>query len=279
MDSLNARLAVLSQDGKQFVAARAVATLQEAFENWTSVAPSLAEQAELLAREGGEKLDHATLLAPLPRSWQWLDGSAFKSHGDLMDKVLGNAPLRSDRPLMYQGVSDTFYAPTEDVPFPSEDLGIDFEGEFGVIVDEVAMGTTASDAMRHIRLIVQMNDWSLRTLAGPEMKTGFGWVQAKPPSSMAPFAAMLDVRSWRTSTTHVDLSKQVYRPNRSSYPAPITALTRWRRMHRARGRSRPRGTLRFPMLLSRHLHPAAHDSLRLNMRLDQVSPSNLQTLS
>jgi fumarylacetoacetate (FAA) hydrolase len=89
---------------------------------------------------------------------------------------------------MYQGLSDRFYGPTKPVPFSSEAQGIDFEGEFGVIVDHVPMGANASEAMSHIKLLVQINDWSLRALAVPEMKTGFGWIQAKPACSMAPFA-------------------------------------------------------------------------------------------
>jgi fumarylacetoacetate (FAA) hydrolase len=89
-------------------------------------------------------------------------------------------------------MSDRFYGPTEDVPMPLEELGIDFEGEFGVIVDAVPMGISAGDALQHIKLVVLINDWSLRTLAGPEMKTGFGWVQAKPASSVAPFAVTPD---------------------------------------------------------------------------------------
>jgi fumarylacetoacetate (FAA) hydrolase len=109
-----------------------------------------------------------------------------------MDRVIGVEPVKRDRPLMYQGTSDRFYGPTEDVVFPSEELGIDFEGEFGVIVDRVPMGVSPDEAMQHIRLVGQINDWSLRTLAGPEMKTGFGWIQAKPPCSMAPFAVTPD---------------------------------------------------------------------------------------
>jgi fumarylacetoacetate (FAA) hydrolase len=89
-------------------------------------------------------------------------------------------------------MSDRFYGPTEDVVMPDEALGIDFEGEFGVIVDRVPLGTDAAAAMAHIKLIVLINDWSLRALAGPEMKTGFGWIQAKPASSMAPFAVTPD---------------------------------------------------------------------------------------
>ena len=93
---------------------------------------------------------------------------------------------------MYQGLSDRFLAWNDDVPFPSEADGIDFEGEFGVIVDEVPMGVSADIAATHIRLLVQINDWSLRTLAPVEMKTGFGWVQAKPACSMAPLAITPD---------------------------------------------------------------------------------------
>lgn len=182
------RLVVVSQDGEHYAEAGAAATLQGALENWTGLAGALEAQAAALDEGGGATLDAAALRAPLPRAWQWLDGSAFKSHGELMDKVIGIEPIKTDKPLMYQGTSDKFYGPTEDVVFPAEDLGIDFEGEFGVIVDEVPMAVTPQQAMRHIRLLVQINDWSLRILAGPEMKTGFGWVQAKPPCSMAPFA-------------------------------------------------------------------------------------------
>ena len=130
--------------------------------------------------------------APLPRSWQWLDGSAFSTHGDLMQVAFGLDPIESSRPLMYQGMSDRFYGPTDDIRSGSTADGIDFEGEFGVIVDRAPMGTSAADAMEHIKLVVQVNDWSLRAIAPIEMKTGFGWVQAKPACSMAPFAVTPD---------------------------------------------------------------------------------------
>jgi fumarylacetoacetate (FAA) hydrolase len=93
---------------------------------------------------------------------------------------------------MYQGMSDCFYGPLEPVPFPDVAHGIDFEGEFGVVIDEVPMGTSAEAARSHIKLLVQINDWSLRALALAEMKTGFGWVLAKPACSMAPFAITPD---------------------------------------------------------------------------------------
>lgn len=186
------RLIVVSGDGTRFVEAEAAGTLQAALEDWSTVEPALRAQAGKFEQGGGHPLDPGTLRAPMPRAWQWLDASAYPSHGALMDRVIGVEPVKRDRPLMYQGTSDKFYGPRDDVPFPSEDLGIDFEGEFGVIVDRVPMGIAARDAMRHIRLVVQINDWSLRTLAGPEMKTGFGWIQAKPPCSLAPFAVTPD---------------------------------------------------------------------------------------
>jgi fumarylacetoacetate (FAA) hydrolase len=195
------RLVVLSPDGSHY-ATPALATLQAALEQWADAAPVLGAIADF-----PHPLDPAILAAPLPRAWQWLDGSAFESHGALMDKVLGITPEKTGRPLMYQGVSDHFHGPHDDVSLPDEALGIDFEGEFGVIVDAVPMGITPQAAMAHIRLIVQINDWSLRALAGPEMKTGFGWVQAKPACSMAPFAVTPDELGdqWRDGRVAMDL--------------------------------------------------------------------------
>lgn len=195
------RLVVLSPEGDRCAVAPAE-TLQAAMERWAVLAPAFAAIDAF-----DEPFDPASLMAPIPRAWQWLDGSAFTSHGELMDKVIGVQSEKTGRPLMYQGVSDKFYGPHDDVAFPTEELGIDFEGEFGVIVDAVPMGVTPEEALRHIRLIVQINDWSLRTLAGPEMKTGFGWVQAKPPCSMAPFAVTPDElgEQWRGGRVCLDL--------------------------------------------------------------------------
>jgi fumarylacetoacetate (FAA) hydrolase len=125
-----------------------------------------------------------------------------------MQVAFGTERIEHDKPLMYQGLSDRFYGPTEAVPFADEAHGIDFEGEFGVIVDAVPMGTSAPEALRHIKLLVQINDWSLRALAVPEMKTGFGWIQAKPACSMAPFAVAPDVlgEAWRDGRVCLDLA-------------------------------------------------------------------------
>lgn len=197
-------LVLVSADGARCIPAGGKwPNLRVALENWRSAEADL----HALDPEVGGPLDVAGLLAPLPRSWQWLDGSAFQTHADLMQVAFGHEKLEHDKPLMYQGMSDRFLAPREDVPVPDERLGIDFEGEFGVIVDAVPMGTGAADALGHIKLVVQINDWSLRALAVPEMKTGFGWIQAKPACSMAPFAVTPDMlgEAWVDGRVCLDL--------------------------------------------------------------------------
>jgi fumarylacetoacetate (FAA) hydrolase len=205
------RLHLVSRDHSRCVPAKASHTLQAALENWESVEAALkAEYVALNKSGGGERFDASRALSPLPRAWQWLDGSAFDSHGELMQKVFNLPPIDTQgRPLMYQGVSDRFYAPRADVKFPSEDDGIDFEGEFGVITDAVSMGTNADKARGHIRLLVQINDWSLRKIAPVEMKTGFGWIQAKPASSMAPVAVTPDELGSHWRDARVDLALKV----------------------------------------------------------------------
>lgn len=199
-------LAVVSADGARYLEAAGLSLLS-AMEDWPAAEPDLLRLAAALEGGAGGRLDPARLRAPLPRSWQWLDGSAFGTHGELMQIAFGLPPVDSDRPLMYQGVSDRFYGPSDAVPFADAAHGIDFEGEFGVIVDHVPMGTRAEDALKHIRLVVQINDWSLRTLAPVEMKTGFGWIQAKPPCSMAPFAVTPAAlgNAWRDGRVCLDL--------------------------------------------------------------------------
>jgi len=194
------RLHVVSRDLSRAEAAKAAPTLQAALESWTDVEAGLIAQYEAVNGGAGDPFDPGAAMAPLPRAWQWLDGSAFDSHGDLMDAVFGfEKKEKTGRPLMYQGTSDKFHGPSDDVRMPSEADGIDFEGEFGVITDQVPLGTDPVTARKHIRLVVQVNDWSLRKLAPIEMKTGFGWVQAKPPCSMAPVAVTPDElgAAWR----------------------------------------------------------------------------------
>ncbi len=205
--SRDGRLVVVSTDGKRSLSSESFSTLQQAIEQWHVAEKECRMLAEQLANGKGNPLDSASCMAPLPRAWQWLDGSAFDTHGELMQKAFNHEPIEYDKPLMYQGMSHRFYGPREDIPFPREVDGIDFEGEFGVITDEVPMGVSAEEAIGHIRLLVLINDWSLRTLAIPEMKTGFGWIQAKPACSMAAFAVTPDEAgdAWREGRLHLDL--------------------------------------------------------------------------
>ena len=205
------RLVVVSRDHARAAPAEAIAkTLQDAIERWAAVeAPLrvLADQLESGHLASAIDFVASDALAPLPRAWQWLDGSAYDSHGELMRLATGRPAPPSDAPLMYQGLSHSFYSGTADFPTPSEAGNIDFEGEFGIIVDDVPMGTTAEQAVSHIRLIVQINDWSLRGFAAREAKIGFGWVQAKPACSMAPVAITPDELGayWRDGRVDVPL--------------------------------------------------------------------------
>ena len=198
-------LVVVSADGARCLSAQT--SLIAAIADWDQVAPALAALAERLSAGQGDAFDPGRSAAPMPRSWQWLDGSAFDTHGELMQIAFNLPPMDRGRPLMYQGISDRFYSATDDIPLPSESDGIDFEGEFGVIIDAVPMGTSAKQAAGHIKLLVQINDWSLRTIAPIEMKTGFGWIQAKPPCSLAPFAITPDElgADWRDGRVCADL--------------------------------------------------------------------------
>jgi fumarylacetoacetate (FAA) hydrolase len=203
------RLVVVCRDLSRYVEAVDVApTLQRALEDWARCEPLLQDKAREVEAGAGAAFDPQTAMAPIPRAPQWLDGSAFKTHGALMDKALNRqGPPPGPYPLMYQGASDTFLGPCEDMPMPSEDLGIDFEAEFGVVVSDTPMGVTADDAANYIKLAVVINDASLRALAGREMDTGFGWIQAKPSTSFAPCAVTLDElgEAWSEGRIHLPI--------------------------------------------------------------------------
>jgi fumarylacetoacetate (FAA) hydrolase len=169
------RLMVVSHDLSSTAPATGIAgTLQQAIDHWDDVAPALeALSRRLNAGElkGAVRFQPETMAAPLPRAWQWLDGSAFPTHGKLMQRAFNLPVIETHLPLMYQGMSHQFLGPTEDVPLPDEADDIDFEGEFGVITGSVPMSSTADAAMSRIRLVVQINDWSLHAIAPIEMKT------------------------------------------------------------------------------------------------------------
>ena len=211
--SKNGRLIVVSRDLRRACDAGAVSpTLLAALENWRRCeAPLLGLYERLNAGDapGAFDFDPQQASAPLPRAPQWCDGSAFLNHGRLMETAFNVPPIPdfATVPVMYQGASDDFLGPCEDVPLPDEAQGIDFEGEFGVIVDEVPMACPPHLAARHVKLLVQINDVSLRALGSREMRTGFGFLQAKPSSSFAPVAVTPDElgEAWCDAKVHLDL--------------------------------------------------------------------------
>jgi fumarylacetoacetate (FAA) hydrolase len=196
--SLDGRLVLVSRDGARAVAVPRIATsLIELLQRWEQARPWLLDVQDALdagTAADAFAFDPRACAAPLPRSPQWLDGSAFLNHGRLMEQAFNTPPIPhfDTVPVMYQGASDDFLGPHDDVPLPDEAHGIDFEGEFGVVCGPVAMGVSAEAALECIRLVVQLNDWSLRTLGPHEMKTGFGFLQAKPSTAFAPVAVTPD---------------------------------------------------------------------------------------
>ncbi len=192
------RLVVVSKDHARAADAASIAPcLRAALEQWDEAAPrlrALSEAVEAGRAPGTFDFDPTRCAAPLPRAPQWCDGSAFLNHGRLMQQAFGlsSIPDFDTLPVMYQGASDDFLGPHDDVPFVTEDDGIDFEGEFGVVTDAVPMGVDPAPALGHVALLVQLNDWSLRALATREMETGFGFFQSKPSTAFAPLAVTPD---------------------------------------------------------------------------------------
>jgi fumarylacetoacetate (FAA) hydrolase len=206
-------LMVVSRDLSSAVDVSALApNLLHAIQDWARLAPQLQQISDALNAGRTPRMvvfEPARCMAPLPRSFQWCDASAFLNHGRLMERAFNTPPIPDFEtvPVMYQGAADDFLGPYDPVPLPDESLGIDFEGEFGVIVDRVPMAATPQQALGAVRLLVQLNDWSLRALGPREMKSGFGFLQAKPSTSFAPVAVTPDELgdAWRDGRVHLDL--------------------------------------------------------------------------
>ena len=199
------QLIVVSRDGSRGAAAEGIApTLQDAIERWAEVEPKLQELSAKVndgSADGLFPVDVTALESPLPRAYQFIDGSAYLNHIRLVRKARGAempASFESD-PLVYQGVSDHFLPPTADIAHANTEWGIDFEAEIGVITDDVPYRTTTEEAASHIKLLVLINDVSLRGLIPPELAKGFGFLVSKPPSALSPFAITPDELgdSWR----------------------------------------------------------------------------------
>jgi fumarylacetoacetate (FAA) hydrolase len=191
-------LIVVNRELTRAVRAAGIApTLQKALDDWAAVSPRLAELADRLRDDrapGSFELDTSALAAPLPRAYQWADGSAYVVHVELVRKARGveMPPSFWTDPLMYQGGSDSFIGCNDEIEMADEAWGIDFEGEIGVITDDVPMGISPVAARRHIRLVTILNDVSLRNVIVGELAKGFGFFHGKPATAFAPVAVTPD---------------------------------------------------------------------------------------
>lgn len=207
------RLIVVARDLSRAAPAEGIApTLQAALDRWAEVEPALRELAERLeagAVPGAFPFDEAACAAPLPRAYQWLDGSAYVTHVELVRRARGaELPERFwTDPLMYQGASDRFLGPRDPIEATSEDWGLDLEAEVAVVTDDVAMGTPSALAGRHVKLVMLVNDVSARALIPDELAKGFGFVHGKPASAFSPVAVTPDELgpAWRGHKLHLPL--------------------------------------------------------------------------
>ena len=195
--SRNGKLVVVSRNLTRFTDASFLApTLQAALDDWRRIAPHLSALAETLEHGSvpSERFHEHDAHSPLPRAYQWADGSAYVNHVELVRKAR-NAEMPASfwtDPLMYQGGSDTFIAPRDPIRIADEAWGIDLEAEVAVMVDDVPMGASKDEARNAIRLIMLVNDVTLRGLTAPELAKGFGFFQSKPSSAFSPVAVTPD---------------------------------------------------------------------------------------
>lgn len=211
--SRDGQLVVVSRDLATAHFATGIATrLQQALDDWNFIAPLLQDLSVALNHG---KTRHAfpfvpeQCMAPLPRAFQWADGSAYLNHVELVRKARGAEMPESffGDPLMYQGGSDDFLGPCDPATFASTDWGIDFEGEVAVITGDVAMGASPEQALDGVRLVALANDWSLRNLIPPELAKGFGFLQSKPATAFSPVAVTPDELgdAWQGGRVHLPL--------------------------------------------------------------------------
>ncbi len=214
--SRDGQLAVVSRDLAQAHFATGIAgTLQQALDDWNFVAPQLEDLAAALAAGRARRafaFDPRGCMAPLPRAFQGVDGSAYLNHVELVRRARGAEMPASfyDDPLMYQGGSDDFLGPCDDAPFGSPGWGIDFESEIAVVTGDVAIGTGPDSALDSVRLLMLVNDWSLRELIPAELAKGFGFVQGKPATAFGPVAVTPDELgpAWAGGRLHLSVESR-----------------------------------------------------------------------
>lgn len=186
------RLVVVSKDLQRYLPTDL--TLQKALDDWDQQKPALEALSERVNAGEGEVFDQAACASPLPRAYQWADGSAYVNHVELVRKAR-NAEMPATfwtDPLMYQGGSDSFLGPRDDIPVISESVGVDMEGEVAVITGDVPMGATPEQVKDQIRLVMLVNDVSFRGLIPGELAKGFGFFQSKPSSAFSPVCVTPD---------------------------------------------------------------------------------------
>ncbi len=206
-------LVVVSRDLRRALPVPEIApTLQAALDRWSAVEPGLRAAAVALDEAdppGAIPFDPTACASPLPRAYQWADGSAYVNHVELVRRARGAEmpPSFWQDPLMYQGGSDCFLGPTEEIPLEDESWGLDFEAEIAVVVDDVPMGIRPDAALAHVRLLMLVNDVSLRNLVPGELAKGFGFFQSKPSSAFSPVAVTPDELgdAWRDGRVHLPL--------------------------------------------------------------------------
>ena len=212
-----------SRDGQLVVVSRDLSTahyatgiankLQQVLDDWGFIAPQLVDLYETLnlgKTRHAFPFDPAMCMAPLPRAYQWADGSAYINHVELVRAARSSEVPESyyKDPLMYQGGSDDFMGAQDDVVCASEDFGIDFEAEIAVITSDVAMQSTPDEALEGIRLVMLANDVSLRNLIPNELAKGFGFLQGKPATAFSPVAVTLDELGSAWDNGRVNLTVQ-----------------------------------------------------------------------
>lgn len=213
-NSRDGQLVVVSRDLTKAVAVAEISpTLQFAIDNWQALSPKL--EAVYQALNNGQvddaiDFDQKQCESPLPRAYQWADGSAYVNHVELVRKAR-NAEMPETfwtDPLMYQGGSDAFIGPYDDIPVGSEEYGIDFESEVAVITDDVPMAASSEQAKSHIKLLMLVNDVSLRNLIPGELAKGFGFFGSKPSSAFSPVAVTPDElgEAWDGNKLHLPLT-------------------------------------------------------------------------
>ena len=214
--SRDGQLAVVARDLSCAHHATGIAgTLQRLLDDWNFLSPQL-EDLYATLNEGKARhafaFDPRQCMAPLPRAYQWVDGSAYLNHVELVRKARGAEMPASfhDDPLIYQGGSDDFLGPTDDAVFASADWGIDFESELAVVTGDVAIGTSPDRALEGVRLLMLVNDWSLRQLIPAELAKGFGFLQGKPATAFGPVAVTPDElgAAWQGGRVHLALESR-----------------------------------------------------------------------